>query len=127
MKKHLVLLSCMFVITSLISHTQCKEQENQMPQARVHSIEQPITIKLEANPSTGYTWMPIYNNEEVHLASKKFRSYPMGAGMAGVGGYETYTFHPLRDGLTSITFEYKKAWEKNVAPAKTKVYYYNLK
>ncbi len=72
------------------------------------------TIELEGNPSTGYTWVHeiaddtvVTIDEDVQYLGKK--------GMVGAPSRFVYTIHSVKEGNTTITFEYKRPWEQERA------------
>ncbi|MEI8357289.1 MAG: protease inhibitor I42 family protein [Deltaproteobacteria bacterium] len=82
-------------------------------------------LRLEANPSTGYTWSlgkPL-DASVLRLVASRFVSSaaaaPGGAPpLAGQGGNEIWTFEAVAPGRTKISMFYARPWEKGVAPAK---------
>lgn len=84
-----------------------------------------FTISLESNPSTGFRWFlakPLDENR-VKLVGSEYKHRPAaGVPRLGAGGVEVWTFRAVGEGTTSILLEYKRSWEKGVAPAKTAVY-----
>lgn len=67
-----------------------------------------VLVVASANPSTGYSWVTKQNLEIVDFIP----SEPMAVGSGGEAVYEL----PLKEGINSFKFEYKRAWEK-VQPA----------
>ncbi len=77
-------------------------------------------IKLKANPSTGYKWAASYDLSILKLLKETHqRDSSKPKNYVGVGGVTIFTFRPIRNGETSITFKYKRPWEKEVAETKT--------
>src|SRR5574344_1065796 len=79
-------------------------------------------IKLESNPSTGYSWdlSKTVDKSYVKLVKNSYKQNRCNPRMVGVGGVETFVFKPLKKGSTTIYFEYKRPWEKeNVVETKT--------
>jgi inhibitor of cysteine peptidase len=68
-----------------------------------------FTIKLESNPSTGYSWHPIYDEEYVKLISNDFMQMTK---LMGSGGLERFVFQSVKSGSSNIEMVYKRAWEK---------------
>jgi inhibitor of cysteine peptidase len=68
-----------------------------------------FTIRLQANPSTGFAWQAIFDPTAVALVDRAFepRSQAIGA-----GGEEVLTFKPLRAGRATITLDLRRPWEK---------------
>lgn len=67
---------------------------------------QTFTIRLPANPSTGYQWKPTFDTNALSLRDQTFVSNATNTRLVGVGGTDLFTFQTLRAGTTSITFDY---------------------
>lgn len=80
-------------------------------------VNENVPVNLTSNPSTGYTWVPIFNSKYVKLVSHSFtpNANPKLIGAAGV---EHFVFKTLKKGDTNIFFKYIRHWDKN-HPAKT--------
>lgn len=76
---------------------------------RAARVGESFTIRLKANPTTGFGWQAIYDSERVELVDKAFEQ---GSGKVGGGGEEVLTFRPLRAGPVVITVELRRPWEK---------------
>jgi predicted secreted protein len=82
-----------------------------------------MEIILESNPSTGYSWFASVSNPDV-LAQMGEPEYvePTESGstmILGAPGTETFMFQGSDAGSATITLDYKRPWEKDVAPEKT--------
>jgi len=77
-----------------------------------------ITISLEANPTTGFSWRlaSISDKDVLEFLKKEFT--PSGEKIAGAGGAENWSFKTLKNGQSVIVFEYAREWEKGLPPAK---------
>lgn len=67
-----------------------------------------ITISVEENPTTGYTWRAILDDQMMALEHKKYTrtGYSIGG-----GGVARFTFHPLMVGRTTLRLELRREWE----------------
>jgi inhibitor of cysteine peptidase len=83
-----------------------------------------FSIKIESNPTTGYSWalQPPKEKEETLVKFKKqrvgvpgeeSRQKPLGAPT-----YEIFTFEALAPGEAVIELHYRRPWEKDVPPIK---------
>lgn len=91
-----------------------------MADTRTVSAKKPFSIRVAANPSTGYQWEVKFDKTFLELRAKKHtRDSSKPKGMVGVGGTTTFTFVPLKAGETSIKFQYKRPWEKKAVRFKT--------
>ena len=71
---------------------------------------QTVTVTLESNPTTGYSWQAA-QTEELFKVDKSYTEKEHPEGMVGVGGNETFTFTPLKAGKTEVTLTYARPWE----------------
>ena len=85
-------------------------------------VGETFVIVLESNRTTGYSWelkMPL-NEKVAKFVNSEYVS--RGVGFPGIGGEQRWTFRGAGAGTASITLEYMRPWEINVAPAKTQTY-----
>ena len=81
--------------------------------------EQPLVVRLPANPSTGYRWSYTVKGDEVlRLDSVSGVGSPPN-GMVGVPGDEVWSFRAQGVGRVVLTYVYTRPWEKHMAPAQT--------
>ena len=69
-----------------------------------------ITITLEGNPTTGYSW----EVSEIDAAVAELAGepdYKTDSKMLGSGGVYTFTFKAIAPGTTSIKLIYHRSWE----------------
>ena len=71
---------------------------------------QTVTVTLESNPTTGYSWQ-VSQTEELFKIDRSYSEHEHSEGLVGVGGNETFTFIPLRAGTTEVTLTYARPWE----------------
>ena len=70
-----------------------------------------LTIALDENPSTGYTWDWSASDESV-LRLSYFLYLPDSSWMLlGSGGVRTFAFAADQPGSTELTFTYQRGWE----------------
>jgi len=70
-----------------------------------------ITIKLEENPSTGYSWAIAKNNDEIlSLLSSDYFQPQAQAPVLGAPGERTFTFKAKRAGNVNLALKYWRAW-----------------
>lgn len=82
-------------------------------------------VSLPSNPTTGYTWSAIYDKQMI-VATHEYIAPK--TKLVGAGGVDVWTFtatlkalnavHPVK---TVVRMIYSRSWEKNVAPAQTKL------
>ena len=84
------------------------------------TLNKPFHIKLKGNPSTGYKWAASYDKSFLTLVKESHQRDPSKPkNYVGVGGITTFTFRAVKVGETSVNFNYKRPWEKEVAETKT--------
>jgi len=76
-------------------------------------------VKLEGNPSTGYTWETQDLDTTIleQVGEAAFES--SNPSLVGAGGTLTLTFKALKPGITTLTLFYHRSWEADVPPAET--------
>jgi len=79
-----------------------------------------LALKLESNPTTGYSWQVIEIDDTVlgQEGDPEYKATTGNGGPAGTGGEETIRFKALRSGKTTLTLGYMRPWEE-VPPLKT--------
>lgn len=81
-----------------------------------------MSITLESNPSTGYSWYAAISDTAV-LAQMGEPEYTAPAEsstpLVGASGTQTFLFQAAASGITTLTLEYKRGWETDIAPEKT--------
>jgi len=75
-------------------------------------------LKLEGNPSTGYTWEVISIDLNIikQIDEPTFKS---SSTALGAGGEMTFHFQTVHVGQTSLNLAYHRPWEKNIPDEKT--------
>jgi predicted secreted protein len=96
--------------------------------AREH--EKRMTIELEGNPTTGYSWA--YTMEPEGVVREVLAEYRGAQGTGdstgapesriGRGGVFVFVFESLKPGTVELRFSYARPWESGVAPAETENY-----
>lgn len=78
-----------------------------------------ITISLRSNPTTGYQWtmQPLKPNSVVSI-DKGIYVRPQ-SNLAGAPGWMVYNAKANDQGLTTLTFQYARSFEKDVPPIRT--------
>jgi len=78
-------------------------------------------IELEGNMTTGFSWLPAFDDQVVKLVSQDYRESTGDKRLVGAGGTQVFVFRGLKAGQTEIKFNYARPWE-SVQPAKTATY-----
>jgi|GEM_PF-1552325 inhibitor of cysteine peptidase len=81
---------------------------------------QALNIRLDANHTTGFRWLLSgFVSECVEINGEPQYEIPRhDPGFVGAGGVEIWHFTGIKKGLQTIIFEYRRPWEKEVAPEK---------
>ena len=72
-----------------------------------------FSITLDSNPSTGYSWVSLFDTKFLELRDRSFESKDKESKRMGRWSKEVFTFNPIKHGNTTITMIYKRAWEEN--------------
>jgi inhibitor of cysteine peptidase len=84
---------------------------------------QEFTIALEANPTTGYDWQPVFDSGVLSQVKKDYQQDDhSGKPLVGSGGTDFFTYKALKTGETKITFTYYRSWETPKAEDKQQVF-----
>ena len=79
---------------------------------------QTITIMLEGNPTTGYTW-DVADGTGAVLRQVGETEYEAESDLIGAGGVQTLRFEAVEAGETELSLVYHRPWETNVEPLET--------
>ena len=95
------------------------------PQEAAYTIEDEmiLTVSLEANETTGYSWSYAISDEELLVCDGEEYIGDEGAeGMVGTGGTYVAKFSPTTKGAgwVTITFSYARPWETAEEPMETR-------
>ncbi|MEG2075163.1 MAG: protease inhibitor I42 family protein [Victivallaceae bacterium] len=82
-----------------------------------------IEIELESNPSTGFSWIPLISHQKdfITLESSNFKANDKP--IPGAPGREKFIFKAQKSGSVLLIMQYRRAWEKDVAPVKEIKYF----
>jgi predicted secreted protein len=79
-----------------------------------------LTLRLESNPSTGYSWHIVRNDGKLfELMGKPTYEAPEKKSFAGGIEYKIFRFKALTHGKNILELHYKRIWEKEEKPLKT--------
>jgi len=99
-----------------------KEYDKSDQDISVHRGEN-FTIKLEANPTTGYEWEVLFDESIVRLTERRYISPAITE--LGAGGMESFRFEPIKAGDALVRMRYKRAWEQT--PIEEKIFHLHIK
>ena len=78
-------------------------------------VNEPFTISLPANPTTGYEWKADYDYVLLKKENAEFERATTETKRVGSGGTSVFVFLPIKPGKSTIYFVYKRSWENIVA------------
>ncbi len=81
-----------------------------------------FAVTLESNPTTGYSWELSRVSPEGSVGFVDSSYSPVEPVLSGSGGSQTWILKALKKGGSEISLEYKRPWEKDMPPAKTRSY-----
>ena len=68
-------------------------------------------IALDSNPSTGYSWVAVFEETDFELISDEYQASNTNKMVVGAGGTHYFRFKALKAGSCQITMNYQRAWE----------------
>ncbi|MGA3053434.1 MAG: protease inhibitor I42 family protein [Candidatus Korobacteraceae bacterium] len=126
------------VLHSLLFSLMLVAQPQQSPGAQQKSTPSPIVItdadngkdvdlpagdtlvlRLESNPSTGYSWAIKGDPSPLRLVKSSTKKNGQNSHVVGAPVTQEFRLTAVSAGMVSLTLEYRRPWESNVAPAKT--------
>lgn len=116
MKKYLVLLVPLLVLSSLVSGVSAAQDTGNVAHykpVKIVKVNKEFKIALESNPTTGYSWTAKFDPEYIKLVNSTYIPYPTYQGIVGSGGIEVFTFKAIKWGKTEITMQYQRPWENS--------------
>lgn len=81
--------------------------------------EQPLVVRLPANPSTGYSWSYTVTGDEVLRLDSVSGVTAAPNRMVGSPGEQVWSFRAQGTGRAVLTYVYTRPWEKAMPPAQT--------
>lgn len=76
-----------------------------------------VKLSLAENPTTGYRWEFVAKPEPYCVAVND--AYVANTDAVGSGGTRTWEFRAVSQGNGTVGLDYRRPWEKDVAPAQT--------
>jgi inhibitor of cysteine peptidase len=82
------------------------------------AVNDPVEVKLEGNPTTGYVWeVEPYDTSVIKAVGEP--DYQSDSNLIGAGGVFTFKFQAVAEGQTTLKFIYHRTFEKDVPPIQT--------
>ena len=114
------------ITTVLLGLTACASLPNQVSADESSSGKQveiaingSLTVTLESNKTTGYSWelKEISDTSVLQKIDNKYEAST--SGLIGAGGKEVWNFKALKAGKTTLSMEYSQPWAGGQKGAKT--------
>ena len=93
------------------------DDQNQGQQVEVKA-GQFLVVSLISNPTTGYSWQVLENDETILVPQGEvsYQPDPKREGLVGSGGTEVFRFKADQSGTVNLTLIYHRPWEQDVEP-----------
>ena len=78
-----------------------------------------LMLRLKSNPSTGYSWAIKGDPSPLRLVKSSTKKNAQTGHAVGAPVTQEFRLTAVSAGMASLTLEYRRPWEYNVAPAKT--------
>jgi predicted secreted protein len=79
-----------------------------------------LSIKLQSQPSTGYSWvLNEYDSTKLNLIQEFYNNMNKDDSLVGAIVLQVFEFKVVSDGTLKLEFNYKQVWEKETTPLKT--------
>ncbi len=77
-----------------------------------------LVVALAGNPTTGYSWQ-VESSGAPALQPEGAPTFKPDRKLRGAGGVTTSRYRAVAEGTSTLRLEYRRPWEKGVAPAAT--------
>ncbi len=78
-----------------------------------------LVLRLKSNPSTGYSWAIKGDPSPLKLVKNSTKKNDQTSDVPGAPVTQEFRLTAVSAGMASLTLEYRRPWEHDVAPAKT--------
>ena len=78
-----------------------------------------LVLRLTSNPSTGYSWAIEGDPLPLRLVKSSTKKTGQNGHAIGTPVMQEFRLTAVSAGMASLTLEYRRPWESNVAPVKT--------
>ncbi len=123
-KKVVLILMALFI--SAICISSCSTADKTLTEENNGDIlklktDDVIEIKLESNPTTGYSWFVGDGLDEtiVSVSDPEFIEFKEDEELVGAGGYEIFSLKAISEGRIELILNYKRPWEEGEEPIDT--------
>ena len=84
--------------------------------------DKPTVLSFASNPTTGYEWSYVIENEDLLSITDEFVQPNSTDGKTGVPGEQHFTFEGKKEGVTTVVFSYSRSFEADEKPLCTITY-----
>lgn len=114
MKKRTLVLCVLCAAVAVLCLAGCQSQKKE--NSDIVLDKDTVTVTLEENATTGYTWAYSLEPQDVlKFESDDFISANTDDKTVGVGGLHTFVFKAQKPGEVTMTLKYARAWEDTEA------------
>ncbi len=119
----IILLMMVFSLSSCLVTDKTLTEKNNGDSLNL-KINDTVEIKLESNPTTGYSWFLSDNIDEtiVSVTGPEFRESKKDEELIGAGGFEIFTIKAIAKSKTDIILNYQRPWEEDVGSNSLKIH-----
>ena len=86
---------------------------------------QTVTIQLDSNPTTGYSWQ-VSQTEDLFDIESSYTADETEEVLDGIGGTETFVLTAKKPGTCEVSFSYVRPWEETGEPDEQVVYTFKV-
>ena len=118
----ILLISVLFVALPITASIASELTLTEATSGKAISLQQGalLTLKLPANPTTGYSWSMSVLPKGI-VSQENGQSYESGqtnGHCVGTGGMEIWKIRGEKPGVSKLVFSYARPWEKGVPPVR---------
>jgi len=119
-----VIIAILLIVVVLMAYGPSEVQLTAADNGSTVELEsgQVLSITLEANPTTGYTWEVVDPQDGQVLRQVgeiEFIPNRQESGIVGAGGVQIIRFECVNAGQTVLKLAYQRSWETDVEPLET--------
>ena len=119
-----VIIAILLIVVALMAYSPSEVQLTAADNGSTVELEsgQVLSITLDANPTTGYTWEvvePLDGQVMRQVGEIEFIPNRQESGIVGAGGVQIIRFECVNAGQTVLKLVYHRPWETDVKPLET--------
>lgn len=117
-KKILLMMACGVLAVAMLAGCASSQQNEDPKQSDIelqngnaHYLENVLTISLNENPTTGYTWSYTLEGTNLVFSNDSYEPDEAEEGVAGSGGTHDFVFEGTSEGSATLSFTEGQPWE----------------